>query len=33
VWIPQPALLGDEEDVEEIAASLSKIQKHAKDLA
>lgn len=33
VWIPQPALLGDEEDVEEIAASLSKIQQHAKDLA
>jgi dTDP-4-amino-4,6-dideoxygalactose transaminase len=33
VWIPQPALLGDEEDVEEIAAGLSKIQKHAKDLA
>ena len=33
VWIPQPALLGDEEDVEEMAASLSKIQKHAKDLA
>ena len=33
VWIPQPALLGDEEDVEEIAASLRKIQKHAKDLA
>ncbi len=33
VWIPQHALLGDEEDVQEIAASLSKIQKHAKDLA
>ena len=33
VWIPQPALLGDEEDVQEIAASLSKIQRHAKDLA
>ena len=33
VWIPQPALLGDEEDMQEIAASLSKIQKHAKDLA
>ena len=33
VWIPQPALLGDELDVEEIFASLSKIQKHAKDLA
>ena len=33
VWIPQPALLGDEEDMQEIAASLSKIQKYAKDLA
>src|SRR5437870_7028794 len=33
VWIPQPALLGYEEDVEEMAASLSKIQMHAKDLA
>jgi dTDP-4-amino-4,6-dideoxygalactose transaminase len=33
IWIPQPALLGDEEDVEEMAAGLSKIQKHAKDLA
>jgi dTDP-4-amino-4,6-dideoxygalactose transaminase len=33
VWIPQPALLGDEEDIHEIADALSKIQKHAKDLA
>jgi dTDP-4-amino-4,6-dideoxygalactose transaminase len=33
VWIPQPALLGDEEDMQEIAAGLSKIQKHAKELA
>jgi dTDP-4-amino-4,6-dideoxygalactose transaminase len=33
VWIPQPALLGDEEDVEEMAATVSKIQQHAKDLA
>jgi len=33
VWIPQPALLGDEGDMHEIAAGLSKIQKHAKDLA
>jgi len=32
VWIPQPALLGDEEDMHEIVAALSKIQKHAKDL-
>lgn len=33
VWIPQPALLGDEEDMNEIAAGLSKIQKNAKELA
>ena len=33
VWIPQPALLGDEEDMHEIAASLSKIQRYAKGLA
>ena len=33
VWIPQPALLGDEADMHEIADALSKIQKHAKDLA
>ena len=33
VWIPQPALLGNEEDMHEIAAALSKIQKNAKDLA
>jgi hypothetical protein len=33
IWIPQPALLGDEEDVEQMAASLSKIQRHAKDPA
>jgi dTDP-4-amino-4,6-dideoxygalactose transaminase len=33
VWIPQPALLGDEEDMHEIAAALGKIQKNAKDLA
>lgn len=33
VWIPQPALLGDEEDMHEIAAALSKIQKNAKELA
>jgi|SRR5208283_1444181 len=32
VWIPQPALLGDEEDMQEIAAALSKIQKFAKEL-
>src|SRR5579862_92529 len=33
VWIPQPALLGDEEDMHEIAAALEKIQKNAKELA
>ena len=33
VWIPQPALLGDEEDMQEIADALRKIQKHAKELA
>lgn len=33
VWIPQPALLGDEEDMHEIAGALRKIQKNAKDLA
>jgi len=33
VWFPQPALLGDEADMHEIAAALSKIQKNAKDLA
>ena len=33
VWIPQPALLGDEEDMHEMAAALSKIHKNAKELA
>lgn len=32
IWIPQPALLGDEEDMDEIAAVWTKIQKHAKEL-
>jgi len=32
VWIPQPALLGEEEDMHEIAAGLAKIQKNAKEL-
>jgi dTDP-4-amino-4,6-dideoxygalactose transaminase len=32
VWIPQPTLLGDEEDMNEIAAALNKIQKSAKEL-
>lgn len=33
VWIPQPALLGDEQDVHEIVAAIRKIQSNAKDLA
>lgn len=33
VWIPQPALLGDEEDMREIAAAVGKIQENAKELA
>ena len=33
IWIPQPALLGDEQDMNEIASALRKIQKHAKELA
>ena len=33
VWIPQPALLGDETDMHEIVAAIRKIQKHAKELA
>jgi dTDP-4-amino-4,6-dideoxygalactose transaminase len=32
IWIPQPALLGDEEDMHEIAAAWTKIQKYAKEL-
>jgi len=32
IWIPQPALLGDEEDMQEIAAAWKKIQKFAKEL-
>jgi len=33
IWIPQPALLGDEQDMHEIATAIRKIQKHAKELA
>jgi dTDP-4-amino-4,6-dideoxygalactose transaminase len=33
IWIPQPALLGDEEDMHEIAAAWRKIQRFAKELA
>ena len=32
VWIPQPALLGDEQDMHEIAAAVKKIKQHARDL-
>jgi dTDP-4-amino-4,6-dideoxygalactose transaminase len=32
IWIPQPALLGDEQDINEIAAAWTKIQKFAKEL-
>lgn len=32
VWIPQPALLGDEEDMQEIATALRKIQNHVGEL-
>jgi dTDP-4-amino-4,6-dideoxygalactose transaminase len=33
VWIPQFALLGDEEDMNEIASAIRKIQKNAVDIA
>lgn len=33
VWIPQFALLGDEEDMHEIAAAIAKIQRNAADIA
>ena len=32
VWLPQPVLLGDEEDMHEIATAITKIQKNAKEL-
>ena len=32
IWIPQPALLGDEADMHEIAAAWTKIHEHAKEL-
>jgi dTDP-4-amino-4,6-dideoxygalactose transaminase len=32
VWLPQPVLLGDEQDMQEIAAAIGKIQKNAKEL-
>jgi dTDP-4-amino-4,6-dideoxygalactose transaminase len=33
VWIPQPALLGDDQDMQEIAAAIRKIQQNASELA
>jgi dTDP-4-amino-4,6-dideoxygalactose transaminase len=33
VWIPQFALLGDEEDMREIAAAIAKIQRNASEIA
>jgi dTDP-4-amino-4,6-dideoxygalactose transaminase len=33
VWIPQPALLGDETDMHEIVSAIRKIQQHAQELA
>ena len=33
VWIPQFALLGDEEDMREIAAAISKVQRNAAEVA
>jgi 3-amino-5-hydroxybenzoate synthase len=33
VWIPQYALLGDEEDMREIATAVGKIKEHARELA
>jgi dTDP-4-amino-4,6-dideoxygalactose transaminase len=32
IWIPQPALLGDEQDIQEIAAAWSKVQRLASEL-
>jgi dTDP-4-amino-4,6-dideoxygalactose transaminase len=32
VWLPQTALLGDAEDMEDVAAAVRKIQENAKDL-
>ncbi len=32
-WVPQTALLGDEEDMHEIVEAVKKIQEHAKELA
>jgi hypothetical protein len=32
VWLPQTALLGDAEDMNEVAAAVRKIQENARDL-
>jgi dTDP-4-amino-4,6-dideoxygalactose transaminase len=32
IWIPQNALLGDEEDIAEIAAAVEKVQRNAREL-
>ena len=32
-WVPQYALLGDDQDTHEIAAAVHKIQQHARELA
>ncbi len=31
-WLPQPTLLGTEEDVHDIAAAITKVLRHANDL-
>jgi dTDP-4-amino-4,6-dideoxygalactose transaminase len=33
VWIPQPALLGDQQDMQEIVSAINKIQRSAKEIA
>jgi hypothetical protein len=33
VWLPQFALLGDEEDMQEIAGAIGKIQRNAAEIA
>jgi hypothetical protein len=33
VWIPHSALLGDEQDVREIAQAVAKIQEHAAEIS
>jgi hypothetical protein len=33
MWLPQFALLGDEEDMNEIAGAIGKIQRNAEEIA